>query len=70
MTTVTERVGVVMVNGKHTHDVMMCHRCGACVTITVKQRIDGTEWLDYTEENIPCCDNPLYFFGNMAGYYR
>ena len=59
---VEESCGVVTVNGKVYWVVVTCRNCGACVTLTPKQRDNGIRWLYYLDRNMNCCDSPDYFF--------
>lgn len=68
---VTETDGVIRVGGVIKNHVMACRQCGACVTITLKQRAEGilNYWLPLMDGNIDCCGAPDYFWGNHGGFY-
>ena len=70
MKTVTESNGIVCIDGHSIYNVTVCSKCGACITITIKQRLNGTPWLLYMDDNIPCCDEPEYFWGDFENYYK
>ncbi len=69
---VVESAGVVYENGKIIYHVAGCAQCGACVTLTVKQRYDGTFWVldDYFDEVLGCCPSPCYYWGDFKGFYK
>ena len=66
---VTESSGVVRVDGKVEYNVMLCQKCGACVTITIEQRLDGTDWLYYLDKMLDCCFSPNYYYSDHDKVY-
>ena len=53
-----------------TYNVNTCTSCGASVTIATKQlgklRRDNFIIHYYFDKNIPCCDNPSFFWRTLA----
>lgn len=60
----------IEVNGKIRYYFTVCSKCGACVTLTNKQRWNGEGWIWLLDKALDCCASPDYYYGDWLGFYK